>query len=107
MIGKKVKQRREELGLTQEELAHRMGFQTKSAINKIEKDVNDINQSKLIKLAEALECSPSYFIDTEQKHPDASNEIVLAYAEKLSQLSPEKLNNVMQYIDFLKQGDKK
>lgn len=107
MIGKKVRQRREELGLTQEELAHKMGFQTKSAINKIEKDVNDINQSKLIKLAEALECSPSYFIDNQQSNPDASNEIVMAYAEKLSQLPPEKLNNVMQYIDFLKQGDKK
>ena len=107
MIGKKVRQRREELGLTQEELAHRMGFQTKSAINKIEKDVNDINQSKLIKLAEALECSPAYFIDNEKSNVEASNKLVLTYAEKLSQLSPEKINNVMQYIDFLNQGDKK
>lgn len=107
MIGKKVRQRREELGLTQEELAHRMGFQTKSAINKIEKDVNDVNQSKLIKLADALECSPSYFIDNEKSNVEASNRLVMTYAEKLSQLSPEKLNNVMQYIDFLNQGDKK
>lgn len=107
MIGKKVKQRRQELGLTQEELAHKMGFQTKSAINKIEKDINDVNQSKLIKLAEALECTPSYFIDNEKSDLKTSSKIVMEYAKRLSELPQDKLDNALQYIDFLNQGGKK
>lgn len=104
MIGKKIRQRRLELGLTQEELANKLGYKTKSAINKIEMDKNDVNQTKLIRIAEALECSPSYFIETDPVQ-DRSDKI-MEYAEKLARLSPEKLDNAMQYIDFLLGSDK-
>ena len=35
-IGANIKRRREELGITQEELSKRLGFKSKSSINKIE-----------------------------------------------------------------------
>ena len=104
MIGKKVRQRRLELGLTQEELAHKMGYKSKSAINKIEMNKNDVNQSKLIRLAIALDCPPSYFIETDTA-TSVSTDKIMEYAEKLSRLSPDRLNNAMQYIDFLSRGD--
>ena len=63
MVGKKIKARREELGLTQEQLAHRLGFKSKSSINKIEMEKNDISQSKIKLFADALDCDPTYFID--------------------------------------------
>ena len=47
--------RREELGLSQEQLAQRMGYRSKSSITKLEKGINDIPQSKLEELAAALE----------------------------------------------------
>lgn len=54
MIGDKIKQRRLELGLTQEELAKKLGYKHKSSINKIELNQNDIRQSKVAAFAVAL-----------------------------------------------------
>lgn len=54
-IGKKICDRRKELGMTQEELAKKMGYKSKSTINKIENGTNDIPQSKVVRFAEALE----------------------------------------------------
>lgn len=110
MIGKKIKQRRLELGLSQEELAKKMGYKSRSTINKIELDKHDINQSKLVRLAKALDCSPSYFItdsdiviDVLPDREEANR--VLHYANKLNALTPEQRSNVMQYIDFISRGD--
>lgn len=54
MIGTRIRNRRIELGLTQDDLAKRMGYTSRSTINKIENNINDIPQSKVIKFAEAL-----------------------------------------------------
>ena len=54
-IGKIICARRKELGMTQEELAKKMGYKSKSTINKIENGTNDIPQSKVVKFAEVLE----------------------------------------------------
>ena len=50
-IGKRIKARREELGMTQEELAARLGYKSKTTIAKIENGTNDIVQySTLLQL---------------------------------------------------------
>ena len=54
-IGSNICARRKELEMTQEELAKKMGYKSKSTINKIENGTNDIPQSKVVKFAEALE----------------------------------------------------
>ena len=54
--------RRKELGLSQEELAQRMGYRSKSSITKLEKGVNDLPQAKLEELAAALETTPAYLL---------------------------------------------
>ena len=46
-LSTRVRLRREELGLSQEQLAQRMGYRSKSSITKLEKGVNDIPQAKL------------------------------------------------------------
>ena len=51
--------RRKELGLSQEELAQRMGYRSKSSITKLEKGINDLPQSKVEELAAALETTPA------------------------------------------------
>ena len=38
----RIRQRREQLGLSQEELAARMGYRSKSSITKLEKGINDL-----------------------------------------------------------------
>lgn len=44
---KRIRKRREELGMSQEELAKKMGYKSRSSINKIEMGENDIPQSKI------------------------------------------------------------
>lgn len=48
-FGERVKARRIELGWTQEELAEKMGYKSKSSINKIELGINDVTQSKFFR----------------------------------------------------------
>ena len=58
-VGKNIAQRRKALGMTQEELAKRMGYKSKSTINKIELGINDVVQSKIVKFANVLETTPT------------------------------------------------
>ena len=59
--------RRKALGMTQEELAKRMGYKSKSTINKIELGINDIPQGKITKFAEVLLTTPSHLMGWEEE----------------------------------------
>lgn len=56
---KNIKNRRKELGMTQSELAKKLGYTDKSMISKIENGSIDLPQSKIIAFANALDISPS------------------------------------------------
>lgn len=58
-LGQNIRIYREKLGLTQEELAKKLGYKDRSTIAKIESDVNDITQSKIVAIAEVLETTPA------------------------------------------------
>ena len=46
--GQRIKQRREELDMTQDELAHAVGYKWRSSINKIELNAQNLPQKKKI-----------------------------------------------------------
>lgn len=81
----RIKARREELGLTQEELAHRVGYSSKSTIQKIERGVNALRQEKIAQLAHALATTPYWLMGwKEEKNPELSLEelnVLLAYRD--------------------------
>jgi len=54
IIGKRILRRRQELGWTQQELAEKMGYKSKSSINKIELGIADVNYKKLAQFASVL-----------------------------------------------------
>lgn len=62
----RIRSRRIELGMTVEELAHKMGYKDKSSISKIENGKADIPQSKIAVFAEALETTPAYLMGWEE-----------------------------------------
>lgn len=62
---KRIKQRREELNMSQEDLAKLLNYKSRSSINKIEMGENDIPQSKIIAFAEALQTTPAYLMGWE------------------------------------------
>lgn len=61
-IGTRIAERRQQLGWTQEDLAFKMGYKTKSAINKIELGINDVSQSKVVKFAEVMHTTVAYLM---------------------------------------------
>lgn len=61
-IGNRIRNRREELGLSQDELGKRLGYKSRSSINKIELDQRNLTQSKIKAIADALETAPSYIM---------------------------------------------
>ena len=67
VLSVRIRQRREELGMSQEELAARMGYRSKSSITKIEKGVNDIPQNKIEDFAAALHTTPAWLLGLEEE----------------------------------------
>ena len=73
-MGELIRARRKQLRMSQEELATRTGYVGRSAINKIEKSVNNLPQEKILAFAQALQTTPVYLLgmvdDPEWKMPD-------------------------------------
>ena len=61
-LSTRVRLRREQLGLSQQELARRMGYRSRSSITKLEKGINDLPRAKLEELAAALSTTPAWLM---------------------------------------------
>jgi len=94
-IYKRIRARREELGTSQEELAKRMGYRSRSSINKIEKGENDIPQSKIVAFAKALRTTPEALMGWEQSPAPASGD--------LPDLTPKDEREIMHLMDDMKE----
>ena len=64
-IGERIKERRLELGMTQEELADKVGFKTRASVSRLEGGDRNIPISKLKKLAEVLDTTIGYLMGME------------------------------------------
>lgn len=70
-----IRNRRIQLGMTQDELAKKMGYKSRSTIAKIESGTNDIPQSKIISFAKALDTTAGELMGTSitaTPHPSLS-----------------------------------
>lgn len=65
-MGTIIKKRREQLGISQEQLANILGYKSRSSINKIELNHTDLPQSKIVALAKALSVTPAYLMGWEE-----------------------------------------
>lgn len=110
-VGDRIKKRRLELGLTQEELAKKAGYKSRSSINKIEVS-RDLPLTKVQEVARILDCSPSYLLGWEDESSvieSARTDVMLSnmenklkkYALKMAKLPKEKQDLVLKMIDEL------
>lgn len=88
--GEKIRYYRELLELTQDELAIRAGYKTRSSINKIEKGENDPSQKALKKIADALNVNPAILID------DTKTPKNVSLSESMGQLDYDRLEALHQ-----------
>ena len=86
-LGQNIRLHREMLGLSQEELAKKLGYKDRSTIAKIESDVNDLTQSKIVAIAKALQTTPAVLMGWDNSSVDVSTSI--RTPAKTTSLSPE------------------
>lgn len=67
-VANRIKNLRIQKGLSQDELALKMGYRTRSSINKIEKGLNIVPLKKLEKLAKILGTTTDYLINGNQSN---------------------------------------
>lgn len=65
-LGDRIKSERERLGLSQEELAHKIGYKSRSSVQKIE-TCRTLPMNKIMLVAKALGVSPSYLVGWEEE----------------------------------------
>ena len=85
-IGIRIKRRREDLEMSQEELAIKVGYKSRSSINKIELGERDLTQKKIMLFAKALGTTPSYLMgwdDEDNNIPTATNIIPLPQTKEI------------------------
>lgn len=116
-IGQRIRERRKELGLSQEELARRLGNKSRASVCTVEKDKEDLTTTRIRQYAEALDCTPAYLMGWEVPHATAVTEPSVAYfvglpnpdlPEKALELwkqyeglTPEKQAAFLNYLRFL------
>lgn len=86
-IGEKIRLRREELGMSQDELAKKCGYASRVSISKIESGERDVPKSKIELFARALRVLPEYLMGwTDEDGIDITDED-LAAAEARQKLA--------------------
>lgn len=72
-IGKRIKEKREELKLSQRDLAKKMNYTNHSTIGKIERGQVDVSQTRIVQFAEVLGTSVAYLMGWEETKKSATN----------------------------------
>jgi len=116
-LGIRVRNLRIKKGLSQEELASKVGYKSRSSINKIELGINDIPQRKIKSLADALGVSASELLglnDTDENEGYYTDRETAKIAQTLKDnpdmnilfdaaqnLSPDEIRSVAQMIQLM------
>ena len=66
-VADRIKNQREKIGMSQEELAKRMGLKDKSSISKIESSEDKVSLKNIEKIAPILKCSIQYLMGWDEK----------------------------------------
>ena len=101
-IGSRIKERREELGITQMELASRLGV-SKGAVGNYETDANSPKASIMYKIFSILQCDANYLYQDEiakcgeSEKSDEERRLLLLYHK----LNKEGQTKLIDYADDL------
>ena len=111
-VGERIRLRREELHMTQEELAKKVGYTSRSSVAKVEANANGMVQSKLTLFANALQTTPAYLLGWSEEETTKKNDAIadivvkmrtddkfLQAVMKIYAFDPDKLDSFLNLID--------
>ena len=100
-LGERLKKKRKELGLSQEELAKRLGLKSKSTICKIERGDDNLTTTAIRKYANALNVEPGYLMGWEEVEVQAVTDEERIKAERLYDLYTKSSPEVQQAVELM------
>lgn len=81
----RIRQLRIDTGMSQEDLAHAMGYKDRSMITKIESGKVDISQKKILDFARVLNTTPGYLMGWSETESGFDNYLKLLAEDKAEQ----------------------
>ena len=120
-IGERIREKRESMGMTQEDLAFKLGYAGRSSVNKVENS-EEVSMKKVKMYAEALNTSVAYLMGWEEPdylYSDENAEFIIevtkkaddkAFVDRISKymsLMNEDKKSVDDMIDFLYNKEQK
>lgn len=98
-VGDRIKQKRIELGYSQDELAKKVGYKSRSSIQKIE-CARNLPLPKVERMALALDCSPSYLMGWEDENQERTphGKLVDAYVKNAETEAAKELYSKYQNL---------
>lgn len=100
-VGERIKKLRLDLGLTQEELAYKIGYKSRATVNKIESGEREITQTMIVKFANALHVKPAIIMGWEDIPETAPRTSTVTY---LAPLEQELINDFRKLTDYGKKA---
>ena len=109
-IGERIKQRRIELGMSQEQLAHKLGYKSRSSVNKIELGGQNLTQPKIESIAKALETTPDYIMGWDGSSKNKNKPLFRQgmyikltdnIEEFLKKANEDRINSLFNYMEYL------
>lgn len=102
-FGNRVKERRQALNMTQEELAYKMGFKAKQSISMIERGERSIDHSQLKELSIHLRCSIDYLMGWDVS--DEKEAIISNISSEVSEMNEAQLSRLLKYAELINKGE--
>lgn len=99
IVGNRIRERREQLGITQDELAKRAGYAAKSSISLIESGRVAPPYDKFFEIAKCLACDPLYLMGASDD-PESQEFLWLRLAEDYG--NSEFIQNPAPIVNFSK-----
>lgn len=109
-LAQRIRNRRIEIGLSQDELARMAGYTSRSSITKIEAGMVDLPISKIVILANILETTPEWLMGWEDKDTKISDKLQANILKKHNNKEEQKIadvynslpdNSKKQFMNFL------
>ena len=108
-VGERIYRLRKDLGMTQDELAQKLGYKSKTSINKIEMGKSEFPQKKLADFANALDTTPGYLLGLVSEKAAKLNQELACYthmmvkdADGIPELGTIDRETIMYAIQFSK-----
>ena len=96
-IGERIKQKRKELGLSQEEVADSLGYKSRTSVFKVEQGITDLPLSKVKEFAKVLKTTPSYLMGWEDGKEEPKSDNLLSSLTEKEKLDYDKFMDEATY----------